>query len=491
MVAVLLPLSISARTSKTSKTSKPTTTTKVTTKKSTTAKKKSQKAPAVRTSADVRKQRQQTEQQIAKTSRQLTLTEGQITDRLNRVGKLEHSIAGTEVEVKRLQTRLDSISAIATAVRDSIAEREQELAQLRGLYIQAVRASRRSRREMNTISFLFSSDSFNQAYRRMRYLEQYSAWRRRKTEEIRSAVEALQVQKERLTELQTQTSALRSSTLAEQRRLRANRDSVNVIVNSLRGQQKELNTLLKKQEKTLRGLDDEISRLIVKEEQERKAREEQERKRKQEAEAAKKREAEAKAKAAAEAKSKAEASASKAAGKSKSKSSESAQAPTPTPTPTPAATSEPKPSAPVNTSIAAGNFGAQRGKLPSPLSHTHVVARRFGVQRHATLSKVEVDNPGVDLETSLAATARAIYPGVVSAVFVQDGYEHVVLIRHGDYLTVYANIKALSVKKGDTVRAGTVSGTLGASDSNPSRGLLHFEIRREREKFDPLLWLKR
>jgi septal ring factor EnvC (AmiA/AmiB activator) len=451
---------------------------------------KAPKKSTVRTSADVRKQRQQTEQQIAKTSRQLTMTEGQIKDRLNRVGKLEHSIAGTQVEVTRLQARLDSINSITAAVRDSIAAREQELARLRSLYATAVRASRRSRREMNTISFLFSSESFNQAYRRMRYLEEYSAWRRRKTDEIRGAVAELQSQKDRLTELQSQTSALRSSALAEQRRLRANRDSVNVIVNSLRGQQKELNTLLKKQEKTLRSLDDEISRLIVKEEQERKAREEQERKRK-EAEAAKKRAAEAEA-----ARKAAEASAAKSAataqtkskGKSTDKSAAPAQTstkaatPAPTPTPTPAISSG---------SVSAGNFGAQRGRLPSPLSHTHVVARRFGVQRHATLSKIEVDNPGVDLETSLAATARAIYPGVVSAVFVQDGYEHVVLIRHGDYLTVYANIKNLSVKKGDNVRAGTIIGTLGPSDSNPSRGLLHFEIRREREKFDPLLWLKK
>jgi septal ring factor EnvC (AmiA/AmiB activator) len=419
------------------------------------------------------------------------MTEGQIKDRLNRVGKLEHSIAGTEVEVMRLQARLDSINAITASVRDSIAAREQELSRLRSLYITAVRASRRSRREMNTISFLFSSESFHQAYRRMRYLEEYSAWRRRKTAEIRSAVEELQAQKDRLTELQSQTSALRSSALAEQRRLRANRDSVNVIVNSLRGQQKELNTLLKTQEKTLRSLDDEISRLIVKEEQERRAREEQERKRK-EAEAAKKRAAEAEAaRKAAEAKAAAEANKSAAKSKSKSKTAEKSPAPAPAPAKESAPAPAPAPTPAVNSNVAGGNFGAQRGKLPSPLSHTHVVARRFGVQRHATLSKVEVDNPGVDLETSLAATARAIYPGVVSAVFVQDGYEHVVLIRHGDYLTVYANIKSLSVKKGDSVRAGTVIGTLGPSDSNPSRGLLHFEIRREREKFDPLLWLKK
>jgi septal ring factor EnvC (AmiA/AmiB activator) len=407
------------------------------------------------------------------------------------VGKLEHSIAGTEVEVMRLQARLDSINAITASVRDSIAAREQELSRLRSLYITAVRASRRSRREMNTISFLFSSESFHQAYRRMRYLEEYSAWRRRKTAEIRSAVEELQAQKDRLTELQSQTSALRSSALAEQRRLRANRDSVNVIVNSLRGQQKELNTLLKTQEKTLRSLDDEISRLIVKEEQERRAREEQERKRK-EAEAAKKRAAEAEAaRKAAEAKAAAEANKSAAKSKSKSKTAEKSPAPAPAPAKESAPAPAPAPTPAVNSNVAGGNFGAQRGKLPSPLSHTHVVARRFGVQRHATLSKVEVDNPGVDLETSLAATARAIYPGVVSAVFVQDGYEHVVLIRHGDYLTVYANIKSLSVKKGDSVRAGTVIGTLAPSDSNSSRGLLHFEIRREREKFDPLLWLKK
>ncbi len=76
-------------------------------------------------------------------------------------------------------------------------------------------------------------------------------------------------------------------------------------------------------------------------------------------------------------------------------------------------------------------------------------------------------------------------------MFRQDGLGHVVLVRHGEYLTVYANIKSLRVTKGDKLKTGDIIGSVGASDVNPTRGQLHFEIRRERQKFDPMQWLKR
>ncbi|MDE6316522.1 MAG: peptidoglycan DD-metalloendopeptidase family protein, partial [Muribaculaceae bacterium] len=145
-----------------------------------------------------------------------------------------------------------------------------------------------------------------------------------------------------------------------------------------------------------------------------------------------------------------------------------------------------RPSAPQH-----GDFASQKGKLPSPLSHTFTVVSAFGPHRHPTLSKVQVDNPGIDVETAAGARARAVYPGVVSAVFMQNGYGHVVLLRHGDYLTVYANIETLGVKKGDSVKAGDTIGIVAPSESNPLRGLLHFEIRKEKTKFDPLSWLRK
>jgi septal ring factor EnvC (AmiA/AmiB activator) len=437
-----------------------------------------------RTSSDAKKQRQQTEQQIRSTKGKIQLTEKQINDRLARINRLDAQVGQTTTRISHLQTRLDSIAAASAALSDSIAAAESELGKLRKSYAAAVKASRRNRRETNAVTFLFSSADFRQAYRRLRYLQEYSKWRERKTEQIQTMMTSLGEQRQRLELMQRQTSSLKSNAEGERRKLRADTDSLNTAVKSLQGEKKQLNVALQKQQQTLHQLDAEIDRLIAQEiEAERRRREAEEAARKKaEAEARKKAEAEA---AAAAARKKASGTST-----TPAKSTTPSKSTTPAATTTPAKTTTPEAKPTPAPSVQTGGFAAQKGKLPSPLSHTHVVVRRFGVQRHETLSKVEVSNPGVDLETVLGATARAVYPGVVSAIFVQDSYDHVVLVRHGDYITVYANVASLSVKKGDSVKAGTVIGTIGASSNNPQRGRLHFEIRREKEKYDPLLWLK-
>lgn len=429
-------------------------------------------APAIdakkkRTSADVRRQRQRTEQELARTSHELSAAEQQLAARVDAMGMLQVKIDAATAGVRRLQQRIDSLNAATAAITDSIATGEQQLATLRGAYKQAVRAARRNRRQMEPMAFLFSADNFTQAHRRMRYVEQYSAWRGRKTDQIHQAVEALEAQRTRLRQMHSQVAAMKSGMEHQRRDLKAAHDSVAVIAGTLRGETRRLNALLKKQQSTLQSLDDEITRLIAQEEAERRRQEEERRRREAE-------EAAARAKAAKEA----------AARQGGSNQGAPPASPAKEELPAPA-----KPTAPIK-SQPGGGFAAQKGRLPSPLSHTHVVARRFGVQKHPALPKVEINNPGVDLETAATATARAIYPGEVSAVFMQSGYDHVVLVRHGDYLTVYANIKTLSVKKGDKLKAGAVIGTVGPSGIHPSRGMLHFEIRREKTKYNPLEWLK-
>lgn len=423
--------------------------------------------PKKRSSSDAQSQRRKTEQQMKQTSKKLTMTEAEIKQRLGKINTLQQKIGRSENNSIILKRRLDSIALRSARVQDSIKANEAELARLRQLYTSAVRSSRRNRREMNTLTFIFSADNFRQAYRRMRYLEQYSAWRQRKTDQIGEVVASLEAQKAELADMAKHTASLRSQEIAEQRHLKSSRDSVNSVVKSLQGQKKKLNSMLKEQQKTISRLDDEISRLIAQEAEEQRRRE------------------------AAEAKRRAEEAARKAA---------QADAQKPGATPAPADKKKPAESKPKqpefqpdNQSISnsTGEFAARKGKLPSPLSHTYVVARPFGVQPHKTHTHVEVNNPGLDLETALGATARAVHPGFVSAVFVQDGFGHVVLVRHGSYLTVYANVKTINVKKGDKLKAGDVIGTVAPSEFNPSRGMLHFEIRREREKFDPQQWLKR
>lgn len=427
-----------------------------------------------RTSTDARRQRSQTERQMRQTSRQLTSTERELAENLRKISALEESIERSTARAARLKQRIDSIAVRSAAVSDSIARNEAELKRLRELYTRAVRSSRRNRREMNSLTFIFSARTFRQAWRRMHYLEQYGRWRRRKTDEINGVMTELNLQKERLEEMKRQTASLRSEALAEERRLRTDREKLQRVAGSLKGRTRELNSLLQRQQSTMRSLDDEIERLIQREEEERKRREEEERKRR-EAEEAKRRAEEARRQA---------------------EQAAASTRPSPTPSPTPAPAPAPEPAthfepSPATKIDASGSFAAQKGKLPSPLSHTYVVALGFGRQQHRSVSNLEVNNPGVDLETAVGATARAVFPGTVSAVFVQDGLGHVVLVRHGNYLTVYANIQTLKVSKGTKLKTGDVIGIVGPSDVNPQRALLHFEIRREREKLDPRLWLKR
>lgn len=430
---------------------------------------KSSKPAKPKTSADARKQRKQTEQQMARTAKELKAAEAELQRNLRRVTKLESDIERSTSVSARLKVRIDSITACARAVKDSITAGEAELQRLRGLYTRAVRSSRKNRREMNAMTFIFSAETFRQAWRRMRYLEEFSAWRSRKTEEINLIIKDLEQQRAALEEMKVKVQNLRRETMAEERRLRTDRASLATAVGNLQGKQKELNTMLKRQKSTLEQLDREIERLIQKEIEEQRRREAEEARRKA-AEEARRKAAEEKA------------AGTPATGPSDAKKPESKPAPEKPRTDfKPGATAANSP----------GNFAAQKGKLPSPLSHTFVVAQGFGIQQHRSIKTLEVNNPGVDLESAAGATARAVYPGVVSAVFMQEGLGHVVLVRHGEYLTVYANIKSLRVKKGDKLKTGDVIGAVGASDSNPGRSQLHFEIRREREKFNPMQWLKR
>ncbi|MDE7377218.1 MAG: peptidoglycan DD-metalloendopeptidase family protein, partial [Muribaculaceae bacterium] len=129
-----------------------------------------------------------------------------------------------------------------------------------------------------------------------------------------------------------------------------------------------------------------------------------------------------------------------------------------------------------------------KGSLPYPITGEKKVVGFFGRSRHHDLSKIEIDNPGIEIQGKAGAQAVAVYDGQVAGVFFIDGLHNAVLVRHGDYITVYANIDTPVVKKGDKVHAGQQLGSVYAEDGmNP---VLHFEIRKEKEKLNPMDWIK-
>lgn len=136
-----------------------------------------------------------------------------------------------------------------------------------------------------------------------------------------------------------------------------------------------------------------------------------------------------------------------------------------------------------------GRFDENLGRLPYPITGG-VIIDRFGEHAHQLVSSTRVNNPGVNIAGTGGAAVNCVFEGKVMEVVSIPSYNLCVLVRHGNYITVYANIASVSVRKGDSVKAGQALGRI-ANSVNDDDNFLHFEIHRETENLNPEQWLRR
>ncbi len=105
------------------------------------------------------------------------------------------------------------------------------------------------------------------------------------------------------------------------------------------------------------------------------------------------------------------------------------------------------------------------------------------------MPNVKTFNNGVDIATDKGASARSIFDGVVTGVITIPGANKAVIIRHGEFLTVYANLSSVNVKVGDKV---TVKQNLGPiyTDIDEGKTILHLEVWKGKTRMNPSGWLK-
>jgi septal ring factor EnvC (AmiA/AmiB activator) len=139
--------------------------------------------------------------------------------------------------------------------------------------------------------------------------------------------------------------------------------------------------------------------------------------------------------------------------------------------------------------IISNNFMENKGRLPWP-TEKGVITEHFGIHPHPVLKGITIENNGVDIVTIPGAEARAIFEGVVSKVIAIMGANYTVIIRHGNYLTVYQNLINVKVKKGDNVKLKQSIGTI-YTDKETNLTMLHIEIWKELQKQNPEEWLSR
>lgn len=401
-----------------------------------------------RTQKSVQSERRAAAQKIERTRRELTENEQQTRRELLGLQALEGEIRVHETEVSRLAAQAADLQRRSKALGDSIEANEARLKVLRESYARAVRSMRRQRQLAGDASFIFSSSSFSQARSRMRYLKELSGWQTGKTVEIDEANRQLTLRRARLDTLGRELRLSLDSLGRVRQLLGERKHQADAVVGSLRRQGRNLRRVISEQQRLVKKLDDELNRII-----------------------------EAEARAAAEARRKAEAE--------KTATSKPAQNQAAAPKDRPA------PRQPEQVDRLTAPFEQCKGRLPWPLDRQATVASTFGRHTHETLERVTVQNNGVDFETVPGASARAVYDGTVSMIIVMEGYQNVVLVRHGQYLTVYAGLHELRVRKGDKVKAGQLLGTVFSDPADGNRTRLHFEVRREKDKLDPMQWLRR
>ena len=501
--------------------------------------------PKQETSADVKQKQEATQKEIRQTEQQIKDNERSIKKGLNDLGRLEGDISLSKQKIETSTAKLARLNGEISTLQSAISTNEKELNRLREEYLKAVKKMRVARKQKSNLAFVFASENFNQALRRMRYLHQFSEWKDRQTAAIEGKTAELKKQQSALASARTEQDAALRQQQKEQSSLQQQYVKQDAIVADLRKNGEALKSHLSKKQAEANQLKSRIASLIA--EEQRKAEEERRRKEQARIEAERKAEAArlAKEKAAREAAEKAakekaakeeqarllaeKRASSKAAAKAaeeeqarlakaerekakkttveknennpktSSKNSgdyaearrRTSRSTTPVPTPSTKNNQSTTPAPKASGSVAAaGNFAGMKGSLPRPVSGAFRITSRFGRQSLPDLPDVVYDNPGIDAETAAGAAALSVYQGKVSGVYMIPGYHTVVIVNHGNYYTVYGNIANPSVKVGDAVNAGQRLGALASDEDDRGHSSIHFEVWRNREKLNPLEWIR-
>ena len=413
-------------------------------KKKNTASKKAS-AP-VRKSGDVKKEKQRTEKEIAETKKQISDTEKKITKQLNHLYDIDSQIERQQSTIEELNVSINNLNLRAELLKDSIATLMHQDSLLCSQIANGLRRQRVQRQQITPLAFITGSTNVQQALQRLsliKTIERAESKRARQLRAKRSQIETARIQLDSV--VAGHEAAVKQLATAKSI-LDIRRQESEKTVKTLRTQNETLNKVLKDKQKRIKQLDDELNRIIA--EEQRKAKQEEERRKQL---------------------------AAKEAAKTGSKTNDKA---------TPASSVQGV--ADANRTLT-GTFAANKGKLLFPVAGKYSITGTFGRSQHGELSHVQVDNSGIDISVASGTKARSSFEGTISSIFFMDGYENIVIVRHGEYLTVYAGLGSLNVKKGEKVKSGQTLGTIATIDGHTT---LHFEVRKERSKLNPLQWVK-
>lgn len=376
---------------------------------------------------------------------------------LNEVNILDKKIKQREQLIKAYNEQIAVLDEEINAGQSNIKTLNADLGKLRKEYAKMLTFANKNRSHYDKLGFVFASQNFNQAFRRLRYIREFSDARKVKMDQIASTERRISGEVEASQQAREEQAALLKDEKEQQEALKKEKEELNSQVAKLKKKEGNLQQDIKNKQQQTQKLQKAIDDIIA--EEIRKANAEAERKRKEEA--------------------KKKAAANKDKGKTATTS-----APV-----TPAPSKEKGMALTPSEQTLSSNFVNNKGKLPWPVERG-VVSSSYGKHASVVSSKVTVTNNGIDIATTEGAKARAVFDGEVASVAKLVGSNTVVIIRHGEYFTVYSNLENVTVKRGDKVKTKQNIGTVH-TNKNENKTEIHFELLKEQSRQNPANWLSK
>ncbi|MDY4790745.1 MAG: peptidoglycan DD-metalloendopeptidase family protein [Bacteroidales bacterium] len=360
---------------------------------------------------------------------------------------LKRKIASRQKLIDNISRQMNMINGEIINTQKSIVEINNEIEVLKKDYAKMLKYAQRNRTSTDKLLFIFSSKNYRQAYQRYVFFRQYGDMQKNmilniksKSDELEKKTDELSLKKKNQESLLQQEEQNKKSLTKEEQDKKKN-------INLLSKKEKQLTQQIKQKQTQRKKLQNQINAAISAEV------------RKQTAIAAKKNKETTKKE-------------SKEVGNSKESGAKS--------------TKYVMSATPEEIKLS-NSFSANKGRLPWPVEQG-VVTSSFGTHPHPDIKGIMIENNGIDIQTPRGSSVRSVFDGVVSKIFIGPTGQQNIIIRHGEYLTVYTNLSSVSVSVGSKVSTKQAIGTVYTNSENVSE--FNFQVWKGSSKQNPSAWIR-
>ncbi|MDR3652902.1 MAG: peptidoglycan DD-metalloendopeptidase family protein [Paludibacter sp.] len=408
---------------------------------------------------ELERQRKQTLKTLETTSKMLNETKKSQRSSLNKLTIINKNITERKVLIKNISSEISQMDVKIDQLNQEKSKLENRLKSLKLDYANLIQEEHYNRSLYAKVMFVLSSKSFDQSLRRLRYLQEYSDYRKDQVHEIEDVKTQILRKNDSIQSHKTTKVKVVKQKETEAKTLSKDEQKEKGLLTDLQKKEKKLREAQKIQQKKADELNNKIEQIIAREI----------------------RKAEAKREAA-EKKRIADENRSKSVTSTGSKTASKKNTPSTSASSVSVLTKE--------ETLISGNFERNIGRLPWPTSNGFI-SGHYGIQQHPVLKHVTINNKGIYIQTPVGSTARAVFEGVVTQRFSIPGSNNGVIIQHGNYRTVYANLTQIYVKEGEHVSAKQAIGKIYTDDENDNKTELYFQIYNGRNVQNPESWIAR